>query len=142
MSVKVDGNGDLLAESAHQLKGGVRLAQPGHVFDGQKMSAKFFQPLGHAGVVLDRIFGTSFIENIAGVADGRFANRANFQDGVDTDAHVFDRVERIKDAEDVDPLRVGLAYEFDDDVVSVGGVTDSVGPAQQHLKTNVGDALA
>ena len=69
------GNADLLAQRLHQLVGGVGLAQPGHVLDGQDVRAHALQFLGHAHVVVERILVALRIEDVAGVADRRFADR-------------------------------------------------------------------
>ena len=142
MGVKVDWDPELFAKGAHELECGVRLAESGHVFDGEKVGAEFLELVGHCDVVLERIFWTACVENVSGVTNRRFADAAGLKHGVDCDAHVFDGVERIEDAEDIDALRVGFAHEFLDYVVGIGRVADSICAAQQHLEADVRDALA
>src|ERR1041385_2857129 len=73
MRMELNRNPDLLARPLAQPVSRVRLAKPGHVFDGEKMSAELFQALRHLDVILQRILRTARIENIAGVTDGRLA---------------------------------------------------------------------
>jgi len=140
--VKVNWDGELLAKCAHELEGGVRLAQSGHVFNGEKVRAEFFELLGHADVVLEGIFWAARVEDVSGVANRRFADAAGLEHGVDCDAHVVDGVERIEDAENVDALCVGFAHEFLDDIVGIRRVTDGICASEQHLEADVRDALA
>src|ERR1700686_2893757 len=99
MRVKVDRDDDFFAESFNEFVGGEGLAESGHVFDGEKMRAEFFKLLGHEYVILQRIFGAGFVEEVAGVANGGLADGAGFENSVDGDAHVFDGIERIEYAE-------------------------------------------
>ena len=77
------------------------------------------------------------IENVARVADDRFANRAAFEHGVHRDLHVRHPVERIEHAEHVDPRLRRLRDEGFDDVVGVVRIADRVRGPQQHLKQDV-----
>ncbi len=106
------------------------------------MCAKLLQLLGHGDVILERIFWPAFVKNISGVANRRLADGAGLQNGVDCDAHILDRVERIEDTEDIDALLVGLAHKFFDDVIGIRRVTHRVRAAKQHLEANVGNAPA
>src|SRR6266478_3208723 len=138
--VKVYRDGDFLAKGANELKGSVRLAQAGHVFNCQEMRAEFFQLLGHADVILERILWPAFVENIAGVADRGLADGAGLEYGIDGHTHVLNGVKRIKDAKDIDALRVSFTHEFFDDVIGIRCITNRVRATQQHLETNVGNA--
>ena len=104
------------------------------------MGAQFLELLGQVHVVLQIVFGARGVEDVAGVADGGFADGADFQQGVDRQAHVVDGIEGIEDAEDVDALGVGLAQEFADEIRRIGAVADGVGAAGEHLEADVGDA--
>ena len=106
------------------------------------MRAEFFELLGHGDVIFQRILRPGFIEDVARVANGRLADGAGFENGVDRDAHVFDRVKRIENAENVDALGVGFADKLDNHIVRIRGVADGVRAAKQHLKTDIGNALA
>src|SRR5258707_7910932 len=140
--MKMNGNIDFFAKSANELKSRVRLAKAGHVFDSQEMRPELFQLLGHRDVILQRIFWAAWVENVARVANGGFADRASFEHSVNGDAHVFDGVERIEDAKDVDALSVRFAYEFFDDIIGIGRVAHSVCAPEQHLETDIGYAAA
>src|ERR1700730_6149527 len=104
------------------------------------MRAELFQLLGHGDVILERILWPAFIENVAGVANGRLADGAGFEHSIDCNTHVFDGVEGIEYAEDVDALGVRFAHEFLDDVVRIRRIPYSVRAAQQLLETNVRNA--
>src|SRR5712672_3207222 len=140
--MKMNGNIDFFAKSANELKSRVRLAQAGHVFDGQEMRPELFQLLGHGDVIFERIFWAARVENVAGVANGRFADRASFEHSINGHAHVFDRIERIENAKDVDALSVRFAYEFFDDIIGIGRIANSVCAAEELLETHIGYAAA
>ncbi len=106
------------------------------------MGAELFHLLGQGQVIVQTILGAVGIEQIAGIADGRLANGAGFEHRVDGSAHVFDGVQRIENAEDVDALRVRFTNEFRNHIVGIGGVADGVGSAKEHLETDIGNAFA
>src|SRR5205814_5108701 len=142
MRVKVDRNADFVAESFHQFERGIRFAKSRHILYGQEVGAQFFQLLGHRDVILERIFRAAFVENVAGVANGGFTDGAGFERGIDRDAHVFDGIKRIENAKDVDALGMCFANKFNDEIVGIGSVADSVGAAEEHLETDVRNAIA
>ena len=82
------------------------------------------------------------VEDVAGVADRRLAERPGLADGLERQLHVGHPVERVEDAEQVDPGGGGLLDERLDDVVGIARVADRVGAAEQHLEEDVGDLLA
>src|SRR6267154_428043 len=124
--MKMNGNIDFFAKSANELKSRVRLAKAGHVFDGQEMRPEIFELLGHGDVIFERIFWAARVENVAGVANGGFADRASFEHSINGHAHVFDGVERIENAKDVDALSVRFAHEFFDYIIGIGRIANSV----------------
>src|SRR5882762_6810789 len=138
MGMKMNGNIDFFAKGANELKSRVRLAKAGHVFDGQEMPPELFQLLGHGDVIFERIFWAARIENVAGVTNGGFADRASFEHSINGDAHVFDGVERIENEKDVYALRVRFAYEFFDNIIGIGRIAYGVCAAEQHLETDIG----
>src|SRR6267378_1209148 len=104
------------------------------------MRAELFQLLGHVDVIPQRILWTAFVENVAGVANGRLTNRAGFENSINCNAHVLNGIERIEDTEDIDALGVRFAHEFLDDVVGIRRIPYSVRAAKQHLETSVRNA--
>ena len=100
--VEVDRDADLLLQRADQLFGRVRLAQAGHVLDGQDVRAHLLQFLGQLDVILQVVLAAARVEDVAGVADGRLADRAGLEHGVHGHLHVRHPVERVEDAEQVD----------------------------------------
>ncbi len=131
------------AQRLDQLLGGVRLAEAGHVLDGQDVRAQLLQLLGQLDVVLR---GRTWCASGRGCRRcSRWPPRSSApdsQDGVHRDAHVRHPVERVEDAEEVDAACAAWRHEVADDVVGVVGVADGVGGPQQHLEQDVGDAAA
>src|SRR5258706_1145439 len=106
------------------------------------MCAELFELPGHRDVIFQRIFWPAFVEDVAGIANSCFADGAGFKRGIDRNAHVLNGVGRIKNPKDVDALIVSFAYEFDNDVVGIGGVSNSIGAAEKHLEANIGNAAS
>ena len=142
MRMEVNGNFDFFAQGLDQRERGVRLAQTRHILDGQKMCAQLLQLPGHLDVVFQGIFWATLVEYVAGIANRGFADCACLQDCVDGDAHIFNGVQRIEDAENIDALLCGFADKINNHIVGIRGVADRICSAQQHLETNVGDTLA
>src|ERR1700682_909682 len=117
--MEVNGDANLAAQRADEFIGGVGLAKAGHVLDGKKMRTQFLELLGHPDEILQRILWAVFVENVAGVTDGRFANGTGFEHSIDGYAHIFNGVEGIEDAEDVDALRGGFMNEFHNYIVGI-----------------------
>ena len=140
--VEVNGNANLFTQRFHQFESGIRLAQTSHILNGQKVRTKFLELLRQRDVILQRILRAPFVENIPCITNRHFAHRSRFQRRVNGHAHVVNGIERIEDAEDVDPLRVRFADELDNDVIRIRCIADRVRSAQQHLETDVGNALA
>ncbi len=82
------------------------------------------------------------IENVAGVADGRFAEHAAVEHGVHGHLHVRQPIERIEDAEQIHARGGRLAHELLDHVVRIVRVAQGVRGPQQHLEQDVRDPLA
>jgi len=70
-----------------------------------------------------------------------FANGAGFECGINRNAHVLDALSESKMRKMSMPW-LRFANKFNDDVIGIGGVTDGVGAAEEHLETDVGNALA
>ncbi len=140
--MEVDRQVRLLAERRDELPGGRRLEQTGHVLDADDVGAGLLQLVRQTDVIFEVVFGAVGIEDVAGVADGAFAELARLAHRLHGDAHVLHPVEAIEDAEEIDAGMGGLAHEEPDDVVGVIGVADRVGAAQQHLQQDVRRLLA
>ena len=135
--VKVDRDANFLSQGFDELASGERFTEPGHVLNGEEMRAAFLEVFGEVDVVFEVVLGAFGIENIAGVADGGFADAAGVDDGLHGDFHVRRPVERIEDAEDIDAGLCGFFDEELDDVVGIVGVADGVACAEQHLEKDV-----
>ena len=102
----------------------------------------FSSSLGKRRIVFQVVFRPGGIEDVARVADRRFADLVLLGDRVHRDAHVVDPVQAVEDAEDVDAALGRLADEIFDDIVGIVLVADAVGAAQQHLQQQVRRILA
>ena len=142
VGVEVDRDADLPLQRLDEDAGGRRLAQPRHVLETEDMGARRLQLAGQRDVVVEVVFRAAGIGDVAGVADRRLAEPAGLQHRIHRRAHVLDPVERIEDAEQVDPALRRLAHEIAHHVVGIGGVADAVRGAQQHLGQQVGHRRA
>ena len=122
--------------------GRVRLAQPGHVFDGQHVRAHALQFARHLHVIIERILVAARIQDVARVTDRGLADLAGLAHGLHGDLHVRKPVQRVEDAENIDALRGGLADESLDSIVRISGIAYGVRRTQQHLETNVRNGFA
>ena len=142
VGVQVDRQPDLLLQGSDEGAGLDRLEEAGHVLDRQDVAARRLELPGGADVVSEVVFAACRVEDVAGVADRAFGELARLQHGIDRDAHVLDPIEAVEDPEQVHARLRRAAHEVADDIVRVVGVADAVGAAQQHLRQEVGDALA
>ena len=62
--------------------------------------------------------------------------------GLHRDAEIREIIKRVEDTEDVHAAGGGVFHETGHDVAGIVRVADGVGAAEQHLKTDVGDAGA
>ena len=122
--VEVNRHVDLGPQRLHEPLRRVRLQQPGHVFDGQKVRAEFDEFLGEVDVILQRILVSLGVENIPRVADGGFRNGVGLADRVDRQPEVRQVIAGVENAEDIHPCLGGLFDERIDHVVRIIGVPD------------------
>ena len=141
MCVEVDRDADLLLQRLHQLGRRRRFAQPSHVLDGEHVCSHLLEFLGEVHVVLQIVLRPIRVEDVARVADGRFADHPCLDNRVHRDLHVRCPVERIEHAEHVHSRRGRLLHELDHDVVGVVRVADRVRCPKQHLEQDVRDLL-
>ena len=100
--VEVDRNADLLLERLDQQLGRVRLAQAGHVLDGQDVRAHLLQLLGQLDVVLQVVLRRASGRGCRPCSRWPLRRCAPvFEHGVHRHPHVRHPVERVEDAEDV-----------------------------------------
>ena len=137
MGVEVDRQADLLFQGLDQQLGGGGFQQACHVFQAQNMRACGFEFLRAGDVVFQIIFGAGRVQHIAGIADRAFANLVRLQHRVHRDAHVFNPVQGVENAEHVNPGGGGLFDEGLHDVVGVCGIAHAIRTAQQHLRHQV-----
>ncbi|MNY44193.1 hypothetical protein D3C86_1791980 [compost metagenome] len=78
----------LFLERPDQCRRGLRTADAGHVLDAQHVHAGLLQLARDAYVVLQVVFGARLVEQVAGIADRAFAQRAALADSIDRHAHV------------------------------------------------------
>ena len=97
------------------------------------MTAGSLQLLREIDVVLQAILGTSWVENITRIANCAFRQFSGLAYGINSNAHVFDPIQAIEDAEDVHAGFRRLLHKMPHHVVGIIGVPHSVCAAQQHL---------
>ena len=139
--MEVDRDPNRLTERLDEGRGGVGLAQPGHILDRKHVSAALLELPGELDVVGQGELCPGRIEDVAGVADRRLADPAGVADGVHGHLHVRHPVERVEHPEEVDPSGRGLLHEGRDDVVGVVGVADGIAGPEEHLEEDVRDLL-
>ena len=120
----------------------VRLAQSGHVLDGEDVCTDRLELSRELHIVVQVILRPLRIEDVARVADRRFANRAGLDRGFHRHAHVGRPVECVEDAEDVHPRGGRLADALADDVVGIIRISHRARRSQQHLEQDVRNPLA
>ena len=137
MRVEMDGQAHLFLQRADQRARGGGFQKPRHVLEPEDVRAGIAERLAHLDVILEVVFRPVGIIDVAGVADGPFADLVRLEHRIHRDAHVLDPVEAVEDAEHVDPALGGLLHESLNHVVGVVGVAHAVGAAEQHLRHQV-----
>ena len=140
--VQVHRNVELAAQPRHERARGGRAQQARHVLDREHVHTGFDELLGEAQVVVERVALLAGVGEIARVTDGSLRDGAGFERRGDGDPHRLGVVERIEDAEDVDPRIDRLGDERTHERVGVGLVAEQVAAAQQHLQADVRHRLA
>ena len=133
---------DFLLERVHQLPSRVRLANAGHVLDRQQMGTQLLELLGQIDIVFQAVLGSARIEDVAAVADGRFAEFVGVTDGVHGQAQIGQPVQGIEDAEKIDSGSGRFLHEGAHDIVRIIRIAYGIGGAEQHLKQDVRNPLA
>ncbi|MNZ88927.1 hypothetical protein D3C78_1078290 [compost metagenome] len=103
MGMEMDRQTGRLAQRLEKNLGGSRFQQTRHVLDGDDMSAGFFKLGGKARIIFEIIFRTRRIQQIAGVADGRFAELVLLGNRIHRNAHILHPVQAVEDAEKINP---------------------------------------
>ncbi len=137
MRVEVDRDRDLVLQRRDQRLRRRRLDQPAHILDGEDVGARGLEFLGQPHIIAQRIFRPVRVVDVAGITEGRLAETARLEHRIHGDPHVLDPIERIEDAEDIDPGLGGAVDEFLDHVVRIVGIADPVRGPDQHLGQQV-----
>ena len=88
MGVKVNGEADFFLQGLDEFLRGVGTAEAGHILDGEKVGAHFFQFFREADVVFEGKLIAFLVEDVAGVAEGGFADTVGRVDGLHGDAEI------------------------------------------------------
>ena len=135
----VDGQVEVLAQCGHELHRRRRTQQSGHILDREHVGTGLDDLARQTQVVVEGVELLTRIEDVRGVAQGHLGERGiRRTHGFDRRTHLFDVVECVEDAEDVDAGAGGFVDEGVGDLGRVRGVADGVAPAQQHLEVDVG----
>ena len=133
---------DLFTEGFDECARRKGAAESGHVLHRQHVRTHFFQLLGNADVVFERILRASRIEDITRVAECAFANALGFAHRLHRGFHVRQVVQRIENAEDVHATLGGVLDEAGDDIGRVVRIADRIRTAQEHLEADIRNPLA
>ncbi len=96
----------------------------------------------HLQIVLQVVFRSRRVQQVAGIADRALADLAGLDHRIHGDAHVRGPVQAVEDPEHVHAGLGRLAHEFLHHIVGVIGVTHPVRGPQQHLRHQVRHARA
>ncbi len=135
VGVEMNGNLDGIFDFADQSRGHLRGQQAGHVLDAHDVRSHVGQILGHLDIQFD------VVHRADGVTDAAFHRAAAFLGGFDRHFNIAQIVERVKDAENIDPHFGRLFDEALDDIVGVMAVTHAVLSPEQHLERGFGHFL-
>ena len=138
MAVEMDRHRHRILHGADQFIGSLGFQKAGHILDGDDVGPGPFQFLGHIHKILQIIFIPFRIQNVPGVAQGRFRHFVALPHRFNGQAHVVQTVQGVEDTEHVHPVFGGQADKLFYYIVRIAGVTDGVGAPQQHLEQYVG----
>src|SRR5688572_6196450 len=96
---------------------GIWTAEAGHIFDGKEMCAHFLEVPGELDVILERILGAFGVENIAGVANGCFADGMSLLNRFHGDGQIRQIIQRVEYPENIDALRGRMLDEAFNNVI-------------------------
>ena len=141
MAVELDREPDRTLQGADEIVGVVRIENPGHVLDADRIGAHLLEGLGFVDVVLEVVDLAPDLGAGERERYGALNVLLRLLDRLEGRLEVALVVERVEDAEDVDPGFGRLLDEGLDDVVGVVPVADEVLAAEQHLKRGLLDPL-
>ena len=141
--MQVNRNGNRFFQGTDQFKSRLRFQQARHVLNPQYMGTGILNILRQLGVVLEIVFGLGRIQDIACIT------KRSFRQTLGLGAHVFNTrsnglhpVQGIKNAEDIQACFPGLSDKLFNQVVRIGLIPHSIGPANQHLGQDVRHGLS
>ena len=126
MRMEMDRQADFFFQGGDQFAGGGGFQQPRHIFQTQNMGPGGFQILAHRHIIFQVVFGAVGIQNIAGVTNCAFAQFVVVQYGIHRDAHVFNPVQAVEHAKDINACFGGLTHKFLHHIIGVIGVSYAV----------------
>ena len=98
-----------------------------------------FEFFSEVDIILEGVFSSGWVGNIAGVSDTGFGNGPCFITyGMNAGAKGFYPVEGIEDAENIDTTFGGTLNKIDIDIIGIGRVAHPVATAEEHLQKHVG----
>src|SRR5690625_2692308 len=97
------------------------------------MCPHVLKPLSEIDVVIERILGTAFVQDVSGIAKGTVNKLSGCQISLDCYLHTLDPVEAIEDTENVDTSFSRLMDKRLDDIIWVVYIANRIGRSQQHL---------
>jgi len=102
----------LLTDGTNKLRGALWLQQTSHVLDGQHVNIQSDKLFDEFKVVLQVVHSIVRVANISRVANGSFSNTSGGSDGINTELHVLNIVDRIEDTEHIHTSILGELAEL------------------------------
>ena len=106
------------------------------------MGAAVLQFFGELHIIFQRIFIALGICDIAGIANGGLGDFVLIEHFFQRNLHAGQPVERIENAEHINAVLGAFFDERAHNIVRIVFIAHGIGPAEQHLEQNVGNAGA
>ena len=142
VGMEMDRQIDGIFEGRNELICRFRLKKPCHILDSDDIGTGILQFFCHADIVIEIIFRTGRIEDIAGIAEGDFGNLARFPDGLHRFIHIVQTVQAVENTEYINAVLGRELYEILDHIVRVARIAYGVGAADEHLQQDIRCFLA
>ena len=106
------------------------------------MGSFVFEAAGQIQVILQTVFGARRIHDVPGVTNTSFSQRLGaFAYRADAGAHGVNKIERVKNAEHIDPGFGRFLDETHNHIVGISGVPHGIGTPNEHLQQHIRNML-
>ena len=125
---------DSIFQGRYQIIRSLRFQKTSHIFNGNNIGTSFFKLFRHIYVVVQVVFCTSPIKDIASVAQCNFSYFILCTHFIDSNMHIIKTIQAIKYAENINTISSSPLNELTNYVVWIRCVTYSISTAKKHLK--------